>query len=151
LTLVDDRGVGFGNVWRECRLEDEGDEGEEDPGPADVLVYVSDDVTLRDMPSTLCCPSIVPFIHNRLQPDQRIQSGKVDIKKEENYGAAPKALLFVSSRIAENVLVMTATNKLRSQKLITTMQTMKKKQDTKYSASIIEYMSGDHYKKHINN
>ena len=39
---------------------------------------------------------------------------------------------------------MTATNKLINQKFNTMMQTMKKKQDTKYSESIIWYMSGDH-------
>ena len=60
------------------------------------------------------------------------------------YGAAPKALFFVSDRMAENVFVMTATNKLMSQKLSTIMQTMKKKQDTKNSESIIWYMRGVH-------
>ena len=63
---------------------------------------------------------------------------------KRTYGAAPKALLCVSSLIAEKVLVMTATNKFKSQKFRTTMVTMKKKQETKYSASIMEYISGDH-------
>jgi len=60
------------------------------------------------------------------------------------HGAAPKALLLVSERIAEKVFVITATNKLISQKLRTMTQMMKKKQETKNSASIIEYMRGDH-------
>lgn len=42
---------------------------------------------------------------------------------------------------------MTATNKLISQKFKTTIQAMKKKQETKNSASIIEYISGDHFVK----
>ena len=46
--------------------------------------------------------------------------------------------------MAENVLVITATKRLMSQKLSTTMQTMKKKHETKNSESIIEYIIGDH-------
>ena len=65
-------------------------------------------------------------------------------EKEKTHGAAPKALFFVSFLMAENVFVMTATNRLMSQKLRTRMQMMKKKQDTKNSASIIAYMTGDH-------
>ena len=53
------------------------------------------------------------------------------------HGAAPKALFCVSFRIAENVFVMTATKRLMSQKFNTMIQTMKKKQDTKNSESII--------------
>ena len=60
------------------------------------------------------------------------------------YGAAPKAECFVSFLIAANVFVITATKRLMSQKLRTITQTMKKKHETKYSASIIEYISGDH-------
>ena len=41
---------------------------------------------------------------------------------------------------------MTATNRLMSQKFRTMIHTMKKKQETKYSESIIWYMSGDHCK-----
>jgi hypothetical protein len=62
----------------------------------------------------------------------------------ETHGAAPKALFCVSSRIAENVFVITATNKLMSQMFNTRMQIMKKKQDTKNSASMIEYIIEDH-------
>lgn len=47
--------------------------------------------------------------------------------------------------MAENVFVITATNKLISQKLSTTRQTMKKKQDMKNSESITEYINVDHY------
>jgi hypothetical protein len=68
------------------------------------------------------------------------------------HGAAPNALLFVSDLIAEKVLVITATKRLINQKLSTMMQTMKKIQETKNSASIIEYMIGDHWighSKHI--
>jgi hypothetical protein len=46
--------------------------------------------------------------------------------------------------MAENVFVITATNKLISQKLSTTRQMMKKKQDTKNSESITEYINVDH-------
>lgn len=62
----------------------------------------------------------------------------------KTYGAAPKALFCVSERMAENVLVMTATKRLISQKLRTIMQTMKKKQETKNSESIMSYIIGDH-------
>ena len=65
-------------------------------------------------------------------------------QQEVTYGAAPKALFLVSDLIAENVLVMTATKRLINQKLSTTMQTMKKQHETKNSASIMEYISGDH-------
>jgi tellurite resistance protein len=61
------------------------------------------------------------------------------------HGAALKALDFVSVLMAENVFVITATNKLMSQKLSTTMQVMKKKQDMKNSESITEYINDDHY------
>ena len=60
------------------------------------------------------------------------------------HDAAPKALFLVSVLMAANVFVITATKRLISQKLSTRMQIMKKKQDTKYSASIIAYMIGDH-------
>jgi hypothetical protein len=60
------------------------------------------------------------------------------------YGAAPKALFFVFDLIAENVLVMTAMNKLMSQKFRTMTQMMKKRQEMKYSDSIAEYIRGDH-------
>ena len=46
--------------------------------------------------------------------------------------------------MAENVFVMTATNKFMSQKLSTTRQMMKKKQDMKNSESITAYISVDH-------
>jgi hypothetical protein len=47
--------------------------------------------------------------------------------------------------MAEKVLVITATNRLMSQKLRTTTHMMKKKQEIKNSESIMEYISGDHY------
>ena len=59
--------------------------------------------------------------------------------------AAPNALFFVSARMAANVFVMTAMNRLISQKFRITMQVMKKRHDTKNSASIMLYMIGDHY------
>jgi hypothetical protein len=42
---------------------------------------------------------------------------------------------------------MTATNRLMSQKLRTMTQMMKNKAETKNSASMIEYIKGDHYQK----
>lgn len=53
--------------------------------------------------------------------------------------------------MAENVFVITATNKLMSQKLSTTRQTMKKKQDMKNSESITEYINVDHYHRNVSN
>lgn len=71
---------------------------------------------------------------------------KVDNKVQvTTHGAALNALDRVSVLIAENVFVITATNKLISQKLSTTIQTMKKKEDTKNSESITEYINCDHY------
>ena len=61
------------------------------------------------------------------------------------HGAAPNALFCVSFRIAENVFVITATNRLISQKFNTIISTIKKKHDTKNSASIISYIIGAHY------
>jgi len=54
------------------------------------------------------------------------------------------ALDRVSVLIAENVFVITATNKLISQKLSTIRQVMKKKQDMKNSESITLYINVDH-------
>jgi len=62
----------------------------------------------------------------------------------ETHGEALNALFCVSSLIAENVLVITATNRLMSQKFSTTIQIIKKKEDMKNSASIMEYISDDH-------
>jgi len=59
-------------------------------------------------------------------------------------GAALNTLERVSVLIAENVFVITATNKLISQKL-STMRLMKKKQDMKNSESITLYINVDHY------
>ena len=47
--------------------------------------------------------------------------------------------------MAENVFVMTATNRLMSQKLRMMTQTMKKTEDTKYSASMMLYINGAHF------
>ena len=60
------------------------------------------------------------------------------------HGAVLNALERVSVLIAKNVFVITATNKLISQKLSTTIQVMKKKQDMKNSASITPYINDDH-------
>jgi hypothetical protein len=60
------------------------------------------------------------------------------------HGAVLNALERVSVLIAKNVFVITATNKLISQKLSTTRQMMKKKQDMKNSASITLYINADH-------
>ena len=54
------------------------------------------------------------------------------------------ALDRVSDLIAENVFVITATNKLISQKLSTMRQVMKKKQDMKNSELITLYINVDH-------
>ncbi|KAG1766293.1 hypothetical protein EDD22DRAFT_1011504 [Suillus occidentalis] len=86
---------------------------------------------VRPRPSN---PFILAYIHPRMRISQ------------ETHGAAPKALFCVSARMAENVFVITATNKLISQMFSTWMQTMKKKQETKNSASMIEYMIGDRLK-----
>lgn len=61
------------------------------------------------------------------------------------YGPAPNALFLVSFLIAENVFVITATKRLMSQKFRTITQIMKKRHETKYSESIMEYMSGVHW------
>jgi len=53
------------------------------------------------------------------------------------YGAAPKALLLVPERIAEKVFVITATNKLNSQKFNTRTPKTKKMEETTYSEAII--------------
>jgi hypothetical protein len=55
----------------------------------------------------------------------------------DTYWLAPKALLFVSWRMAEKVFVMTATNKFSNHKLRIMTPAMKKRQDMKNSASII--------------
>jgi hypothetical protein len=47
--------------------------------------------------------------------------------------------------MAEKVFVMTATNRLISQKLRTMRQMMKKKQDMKNSESITAYINVDHW------
>lgn len=64
------------------------------------------------------------------------------------YGAAPKALFFVSARIAAKLFVITATNKLINQKLRTIIPIMKKKHEMKNSESIIEYINGVHCSRH---
>lgn len=60
------------------------------------------------------------------------------------HGAAQNALDCVSVLIAENVFVITATNRLISQKLSTMRQVMKKKQDMKNSESITLYINPAH-------
>lgn len=74
-----------------------------------------------------------------------IVSRVVEETEQCTHGAAPNALLCVSLLIAENVFVMTATKRLMSQKLSTMMHTMKKKQDTKNSESIMLYIKVDHW------
>ena len=59
-------------------------------------------------------------------------------------GAALNALDRVSVLIAAKECVITATNKLISQKLSTMRQVMKKKQDMKNSESITLYINPDH-------
>jgi hypothetical protein len=75
-------------------------------------------------------------------------SKKMFVRESETisrtHAAAPKALLFVFDLIAENVFVMTAINRLMSQKFNTITQMMKKRQEMKYSASIAPYIMGDH-------
>jgi hypothetical protein len=66
------------------------------------------------------------------------------VNSSDTHGAAPNALLLVSLRMAENVFVMTATNRLMSQKFNTMMHTMKKKHEIKNSESIMSYIKGDH-------
>jgi tellurite resistance protein len=60
------------------------------------------------------------------------------------HGAALNALDRVTVLIAANEFVITATNKLISQKLSTMRQVMKKKQDMKNSESITLYINDDH-------
>src|SRR6266704_2554900 len=60
------------------------------------------------------------------------------------HGAAPKALLLVSERIAAKLFVITATKRLISQKLRTIIPMIKNRQDTKKSESITEYINVDH-------
>ena len=67
------------------------------------------------------------------------------MQNEDTHGAAPKALFLVSDLIAAKLLVITATKRLISQKFKTIMAIMKKKHDTKNSASIIEYINGVHW------
>ena len=51
--------------------------------------------------------------------------------------------------MAENVFVMTATNRLMSQKFKTMMAIMKKKHETKNSESIREYINGVHCRRKL--
>ncbi len=51
-------------------------------------------------------------------------SGHSQLEEDATYGAAPNSFFFVSDRMAENILVITATNRLMSQKFRTKMQTM---------------------------
>lgn len=74
---------------------------------------------------------------------KRVSSG-YNLKQNHTHAAAPKALFFVSDLIAANEFVITATKRLISQKLSTIMAIMKKRHETKYSASIIEYIRGAH-------
>jgi hypothetical protein len=68
-----------------------------------------------------------------------------DERDEHTHGAAPKALFLVSDLIAAKLLVITATKRLISQKFRTIMAIIKKKHETKNSASIIEYINGVHW------
>jgi tellurite resistance protein len=65
------------------------------------------------------------------------------------HGAALNALDRVSVLMAANVFVITATNKLISQKLSTMRQVMKKKQDMKNSESITLYINDDHWESYL--
>ena len=67
----------------------------------------------------------------------------------KTHGAALNALLCETSLMAKNVFVITATNRLMSQKLSTTMQVIKKKQQRKYSESITVYINCAHYNKQV--
>jgi hypothetical protein len=60
------------------------------------------------------------------------------------HGAVLNALDRVSVLMAKNVFVITATNKLISQKLSTIRQVIKKTQEMKNSASITLYINGAH-------
>lgn len=83
-------------------------------------------------------PSLLPDTTNSVSSFAKVGNN--------THGAAPNALFCVSFRIAENVFVMTATKRLISQKFRTIRHTIKKKQDTKNSASIMLYIMGDHFK-----
>ena len=65
----------------------------------------------------------------------------------KSYDLAPNALFRVSERMAAKLFVMTATNKLMIQKLRTTMQMMKNREETKKSESMTLYITGDHCNK----
>jgi len=132
-------------------LESKRCESEGHPTPPDTLVYSPDGV-----PSCAAVavgpggPCLILLVNNGLDA---INVAKRSAKDRERgtaviYGSAENALDCVCVLIAENVFVITATNKLMSQKLSTTTQMMKKKLEKKNSESITEYINDDHYNTH---
>jgi hypothetical protein len=84
-------------------------------------------------------------VHSHTRIDSKVS--KPDLKHQpciRTHFVAPKALDFVSSRMAENVFVITAMNRLRSQKFKIMTPAIKNRHEKKNSASIIWYMTGDH-------
>lgn len=109
-----------------------------------MIVYCFGKISSRGFATINNGPTVILFISYGDETIWRISTLSYQIIRY-TYGAAPNALFFVSERIAEKVLVMTATKRLMSQKLRTMTQIMKKKQEIKNSESIMEYMRGDHY------
>jgi hypothetical protein len=144
--FIQDRLMQLADINRPSSLYDKRCKSEEDPTPSGIYVYDLEMVIFRDM-ATIHNPTFIPIIYHGIQSDKTkwLVSTLQQLSLTSTYGAAPKALLFVSDRIAEKVFVMTATKRLISQKLRTTMQTMKKQHETKNSASIIAYIMGDHW------
>jgi hypothetical protein len=141
-----------GGVGGACRLEDNGGEGEEDPDPFGAVVPSFDEALACGGASVEDAVLVVSgyqpkFVHRHPRKEYIVLKNVEHVKELRigTYGAAPNALFFVSFLMAENVLVMTATNRLMSQKLRMMMPKMKKKHETKNSASIMLYITGAHY------
>ena len=95
--------------------------------------------------ATICSrPAIILLVSELFRSETNLSTLRQEVRRIITYVPAPKALVLVSFLIAEKVLVMTATNRLMSQKLRTMTHIMKNKHDMKNSESIIEYIRGDH-------
>jgi hypothetical protein len=128
------------------RLEDERGKSECYPTPPDILIYLPHRIPSRFTATRIGPggPCLVLLVNDGLDA---IKEGSENTKMKDpviTHGAAQNALECVSVLIAENVFVITATNKLISQKLSTIRQVMKKKQDMKNSESITLYINVAH-------
>ena len=123
---------------RSRSLEYGGSEGEEDPAPFCVLNDRVGPVMPRNDTSCLGVLFILFIRYARCKPKKTTTLAHPREKTLiTTHGAAPKALLFVTVLIDENVLVITATKRFNSQKFKTTMHMIKKMHETKYSASSV--------------